>query len=79
MQKLALAAVAAICLSGTAFAGQATKPAAMTDTEMDKVTAGDVGGNPHDGSNGLGNAWGKLVSGWAPNAGGLSGGNIYKH
>jgi hypothetical protein len=50
MQKLALAAVAAICLSGTAFAGQATKPAAMTDTEMDKVTAGAAGGfqGPND-------------------------------
>jgi cytochrome oxidase Cu insertion factor (SCO1/SenC/PrrC family) len=42
MQKLALAAVAAICLSGAAFAGQATKPAAMTDAEMDRVTAGDL-------------------------------------
>jgi hypothetical protein len=78
MQKLALAAVAAICLSGVAFAGQATKPAAMTDADMDKVTAGDVGGNPHAGSNGLGSGYGQANSFLAPhggNAGGNAGGN----
>jgi hypothetical protein len=45
---LVAAAVAAIGFTGLAYAGEATKgsgttttgPAAMTDTEMDKVTAG---------------------------------------
>jgi len=43
---LALAALAAIGFSGTAFAGEATHPGkargpvALSDTEMDKVTAG---------------------------------------
>ena len=40
---LALAALTAIGFAGTAFAGQATTgPAAMTDAEMDAVTAGEV-------------------------------------
>jgi hypothetical protein len=43
MKKLAIAfaGLAAIGFSGVAFADEATKgPAAMTDAEMDKVTAG---------------------------------------
>jgi hypothetical protein len=44
---LAAAAVAAIAFSGAAFAGEATKsstagPVAMSDAEMDRVTAGDA-------------------------------------
>ena len=40
---LALATLAAIGLSGAAFAGEATHPAkAMSDSELDKVTAGDI-------------------------------------
>jgi hypothetical protein len=34
------AALAAIGLSGAAFAGEATAPKAMSNSEMDKVTAG---------------------------------------
>jgi hypothetical protein len=37
---LALAAVAAIGFSGTVFAQEAAKPAAMSDAEMDRITAG---------------------------------------
>jgi len=40
----ALAALGAVALSGAAFAEEgktATRPAAMTDSEMDKVTAGE--------------------------------------
>jgi len=47
---LALIAVAVIGFSGVAYAGQAAKPAAMSDAEMDKVTAGGAGGfqGPND-------------------------------
>jgi hypothetical protein len=39
----ALAALAAIGFSGAALAGEAAHPGkAMSDTELDKVTAGDV-------------------------------------
>src|SRR4051812_34181644 len=40
---LAAAAVAAIAISGAAFAedGKATAPKAMSDTDLDKVTAGN--------------------------------------
>jgi hypothetical protein len=37
---LALAALAAIGFAGAAYAGDATAPKAMSDSEMDKVTAG---------------------------------------
>ena len=37
---LALAALAAIGFAGGAYAGELTAPKAMTDAEMDKVTAG---------------------------------------
>ena len=54
----ALAALAAIGFAGTAFAGDAsradsaaTAPAAMSDSDMDKITAGDPG-------KANGNAWG---------------------
>jgi hypothetical protein len=43
-----LAALAAIGFSGAAFAEQVTKgssPATMTDSEMDRVTAGARGGD----------------------------------
>jgi hypothetical protein len=36
---LALAALAAIGFAGAAYAGDATAPKAMSDSEMDKVTA----------------------------------------
>jgi hypothetical protein len=39
------AALAVIGFSGASLAGQTT-PAAMSDAEMDKVTAGATGGNP---------------------------------
>jgi hypothetical protein len=48
MQKLAiaLAALAAICVSGVAFAEDAAKsPLTMSDSEMDRVTAGAPGSN----------------------------------
>jgi hypothetical protein len=51
---VALMTLAVFGLSGAAFAGQATKPAAMTDAEMDKVTAGAAGGQ--------GNTWGQSQS-----------------
>jgi hypothetical protein len=38
----ALAALAAIGFAGTAYAGSATAPKAMSDSEMDKVTAGGI-------------------------------------
>ena len=47
---IALISLAVIGLSGAAFAADTAKPAAMSDAEMDKVTAGDAGGIPHDGS-----------------------------
>ena len=82
MQKLAigLAALAAISFSGMAFAEEATEgsgittpaPAAMTDAEMDKVTAGDQGGIPNAASDG--NAlYGKTTSGQAPHGGNAGG------
>jgi hypothetical protein len=37
---LALAAIAAMSFAGAAYAGDATAPKAMSDSEMDKVTAG---------------------------------------
>ena len=37
---LALAAVAAMTFAGAAYASDATAPKAMSDSEMDKVTAG---------------------------------------
>lgn len=37
---LGLAALAAIGFAGAAYAGDVTPPKAMTDSEMDKVTAG---------------------------------------
>jgi hypothetical protein len=45
MKYLATAAVAVIAFSGAAFAedGKATAPKAMSDSEMDKVTAGAPG------------------------------------
>jgi hypothetical protein len=39
---LGLAALAAIGFAGAAYAGDATAPKAMSDSEMDKVTAGSV-------------------------------------
>jgi hypothetical protein len=70
-----LMTLAVFGFSGAAFAGQATKPAAMSDAEMDKVTAGATGGvqGPNDN-------FGQLVKenvshgqgGWGP---GGSGGN----
>lgn len=75
---IALMTVAVIGFSGAAFAGQANTPAAMSDADMDKVTAGDAGGTPHAGSNGLGSAYGQANSLVAPhggNAGGNAGGN----
>jgi len=75
---IVLISLAVIGLSGAAFAADTAKPAAMSDAEMDKVTAGDAGGIPHDGSNGLGSAYGQANSLVAPhggNAGGNAGGN----
>ena len=40
---LTLAALAAIGLAGAAYAGNATAPKPMSDSEMDKVTAGSPG------------------------------------
>ena len=37
---IALAALAAMGFAGAAYAGSATPPKAMSDSEMDKVTAG---------------------------------------
>ena len=39
---IALAALAAIGFAGVAYAGDATAPKPMSDSEMDKVTAGSV-------------------------------------
>jgi hypothetical protein len=39
-QVLTLAALAAIGFAGAAYAGDSTAPKAMSDSEMDKVTAG---------------------------------------
>jgi hypothetical protein len=38
---ITLAALAAIGFAGAAYAGDATTPKAMSDSEMDKVTAGE--------------------------------------
>jgi hypothetical protein len=43
---LAVAAVAALGLSGAAFAEEGKKPAPMTDSEMDGVTAAGGHGQP---------------------------------
>jgi hypothetical protein len=48
---LAVAAVAALGLSGAAFADEGKKPAPMTDSEMDGVTAA---GTPTDPGPGFG-------------------------
>jgi hypothetical protein len=40
----ALAALAAISFTGAAFAGGATPPKAMSDSELDRVTAGQPEG-----------------------------------
>ena len=39
----ALAALAVMGLASAAYAGDAAKPKAMSDSEMDKVTAGQPG------------------------------------
>jgi len=59
-----LAALAAMGFAGAAYAGDATTgtsatgPAAMSDSEMDKVTAGAIGGTPGANWN-FGQAYGK--------------------
>src|SRR5512146_1050083 len=84
----ALAALAAIGFSGAAFAGDATTgawsttatpatptaPTAMSDSDMDKVTAGLTGGIPNS-INGVGSDhYGADVSPGAHNDGGNAGG-----
>jgi hypothetical protein len=44
---LAAAVAAAIGFAGAAYGGDATTPKAMSDNEMDKVTAGDIPSEPH--------------------------------
>jgi opacity protein-like surface antigen len=47
MKSFCLAALAAMSFAATAYAGDATAPKPMTDSEMDKVTAGaPPGGEP---------------------------------
>ena len=80
----ALAATAALGFAGAAFAGDATPgawststataPTAMSDSDMDKVTAGATGGEP--GANlTFGNQNGCGGPGLDSCAGGLAGGN----
>jgi hypothetical protein len=69
MQKFVLAALAAICVSGAAFAEEATSskaaatatnPAPMSNSEMDKVVAGySTDNNGGTGGAGLGNGQGQ--------------------
>jgi hypothetical protein len=55
---IALAALAAIGFAGAAYAGDATAPKAMSDSEMDKVTAGEQGGGPNAKGYGTGSGFG---------------------
>jgi hypothetical protein len=75
---LALIAVAAIGISGAAFAGQATKPAAMSDAQMDAVTAGDPGNGNGFAGGGFGQDradYVRLSNGQGADRNGPSGGN----
>jgi len=73
MYVITAAALGAAAFSGAALAEEATKgstaaPAAMTDSQMDAVTAGDAGGIPN--ANSAGNAdYGQTVRANAPYTG----------